>query len=322
MKILVTPTSFLNSVNDEARKKIENFATEVVYNDLKRPLQGEEIIERAAGISGYLAGIDYITADIIEKLPDSLKVISRYGIGYDRIDIAAARKKGILVTNTPGANSNAVCELAFGMMLSAARKIPEMDRMIRANQWHSTNGIELNGKTLGIIGLGAIGKRLAVRARAFEMNVLAYDPFIDRTFAERNQISAGDDPKFFARLIQSSDFISLHLPITQDTFHIINKEQIEQMKKGVILINTARGGLIDEDAALSALHSGKIGVLALDAYEAEPLPADSPLILEPNVILTPHTGAHTVEANQAMGMQSVDNLIAVLSGKECKTIVN
>lgn len=317
MKILVTPTSFLKPDNDASREKLEAFADEVVYNDLGRPLTAEEVAERIKDADGYIAGLDYITADALKDAPDSLKVISRYGAGYDRVDIDAASEKGIVVTNTPGTNSVAVCELAFALMLAAARNIPKLNEAVEAGEWPRSRGMELNGKTLGIIGLGAIGKNLAVRAKAFGMDVKAYDPYMDFAFAEANGIEVCD----LNGIIKNSDVISLHVPLNDKTRHMINAETIEEMKDGAIIINTARGGLVDEDAAAKAVKSGKLGGIGLDAFEEEPL-LDSPLKGLDNVIFTPHAGAQTAEAVSAMGAMAVDNLIEVLSGKECRHIVN
>ena len=315
MKILVTPTSFQKSQNDEARAKLEAYADEVVYNDFGRPLEPKEVAEFLKGADGYIAGLDYITEEALQNA-DSLKVISRYGAGVDRVDLGAAKAKGITVTNTPGTNSTAVCELAFGLMLSLARAIPRLDAAVKNCEWPRNNGIELCGKTLGIVGFGAIGKKLAIRAKAFEMNVIAFDPFFDDSFAiEHGIIKAQIDD-----VISNSDFISLHVPLNEKTRHMIDEDRIATMKQGAFVINTARGGLIDEAAAAKALESGKLGGVALDAFEIEP-PVSSPLFGLKNVIMTPHTGAHTNEAISGMGMMSVENLIAVLEGKDCKYII-
>ncbi len=317
MKILVTPTSFLNPQNAEARAKLEAFATEVVYNDLGRPLQPEEILERIEGVDGFLAGLDYINADVIEKMPDNLKVISRYGAGVDRVDMTACTKKGIKVTNTPGTNAVAVCELAFALMLCTARNVTNLHIQVNEGKWPRNEGIELNGKTLGILGFGAIGRNLAVRAKAFGMNVYAYDPYFNKEFAEQH----GIEQSSIEEILQVSDFISLHVPLNDETKDLINAESIAKMKDGAIVINTARGGIINEHDAAEAIKSGKLGGLGLDAFEAEPL-IDSPLQGLNNVILTPHTGAHTKEAVAGMGNMAVDNLIAVLSGQTCPYILN
>lgn len=317
MKVFVSTTSFLKPQNAHAKLLLEKHFDEIVYNDLGVPLKGQEILDRVAGCDAYIAGLDYITSDVIEQMPASLKVISRYGVGVDRVDLEAAKRRGIIVTNTPGANSTAVCELAFSLILCAARNIPYLHQSVSRGEWPRNEGVELDGKTLGIVGLGTIGKRLAVRAKAFEMNVIAYDPYFDHEFAKKHTIKQVS----LDELLCASDVISLHVPLTDETRHMINAETISTMKDHVIIVNTARGGLIDEAAAAKALKAGKIGGLGLDAFEQEPL-IDSPLKGLPNVIFTPHTGAHTAQAVANMGIMSVENVITVLNGEPCKFIVN
>lgn len=307
-KVFASPTSFQKPQNRAARELLESHA-EVTFNDLGVPLKGEQIIERLVDMDGYIAGLDYITRDVVERMPESVRVISRYGIGVDRVDLDACRARGIAVTNTPGANATAVCELAFALMLSVARSVPELDSAVKRGEWPRSEGIELAGRTLGIVGLGTIGKKLALRARAFEMKVLAYDPYFDGAFAT----AAGIERASLDELFAVSDFVSLHLPYDETTRHIVNAGRIASMKRGAILINTARGGLIDEAAAAEALRSGQLGGLGLDAFAQEP-PADSPLIGLPRVVMTPHTGAQTAEAVANMGMMAVRNLLSELDG--------
>ena len=315
MKILVTPTSFLK--NPKAKAMVEAFADEIVYNPQTRPLEAEEVLALLDGVDGYIAGLDYITAEVISRAPESLKVISRYGAGVDRVDLEAAKAKGITVTNTPGTNAVAVCELAFGLMLSLARAIPRLDNAVKKGEWPRNNGTELAGKTLGVVGFGAIGKNLATRARAFGMDVIAYDPYFDAAFAAQHGVAQ----KSLDEVIAGADFISLHVPLTKETKYMIGEDAISRMKDGAFVINTARGGLIDEAAAAKALQSGKLGGLGLDAYEVEPV-TDSPLFGLANVVMTPHTGAHTNEAIAGMGIMAAQNLIDVLQGKGCRyTIV-
>ena len=316
MKILITPTSFQKPVNAKAREMIEAFADEIVYNPQTRPLTAEEVASLLDGVDGYIAGLDYITAEALANAPASLKVISRYGAGVDRVDLAAAKQKGIVVTNTPGTNSTAVCELAFGLMLSLARHIPQMDNAVKRGEWPRANGVELAGKTLGIVGMGAIGKKLATRAIAFGMDVIAYDPYFDTAFAAEHGIRQME----LNDLIPQADVISLHVPLTEQTRHMIGTEQIARMKDGSFVINTARGGLVDEAAAAEAIKSGKLGGIGLDAFEVEP-PTESPLMGLDNVVLTPHAGAHTDEAVAGMGLMAVQNLIDVLQGKECRCVI-
>jgi len=312
MRILVTPTSFLTPANVAAKEKIEAFADEVLYNETGKPLKEQELIGALEGADGMIAGVDYITAEVIAKAPDSLKVISRYGAGTDRVDIRACDERGIKVTNTPGTNSIAVAELAFALMLNAARNIPQLHEDVLHGRWPRGEGMELNGKTLGVIGLGAIGKNLAVRARAFGMEVWAYDPYFDDGFAKHHGIAR----KGLEEALCGSDFISLHIPLNDETRHMIDEKRIAAMKDGAVLINTSRGGVIDENAAAEAVKSGKLGGLGLDAFEQEPL-LHSPLKGLPRVILTPHTGAHTAEAVRGMGEMAVQNCIDVLSGRDC-----
>jgi D-3-phosphoglycerate dehydrogenase len=316
MKILITATSFKSDHPSPVLEKLRQFADELVFNPLGRPLGEDELISPLQGCDGYIAGLDFISKKVIDA-SGALKVISRYGAGVDRVDLAAAKAKGIPVCNTPGANAQAVADLAMGLMLAVARKIPMLDRKTREGQWVRSNGTELFGKTLGVLGLGAVGKAVTRRAKGFSMRVLAYDPFINKQYAEEQDIIVAD----FDSLVKESDIITLHLPLDQKTRHIINAGVMTRMKRGVILINTARGGLIDEEAANELLRSGHIGGLGLDAYEEEP-PERSPLFELDNVVLTPHTASHTSEATVNMAAMSVQNLIDVLSGKDCPYIVN
>jgi D-3-phosphoglycerate dehydrogenase len=316
MKILVTPTSLQPDKGGEALKVLQDFSNDLVFNELGRPLTEDELIPLLKDCDGYVAGLDYVTEKVISSCPN-LKVISRYGAGYDRVDIAAAKATGIPVTNTPGVNAEAVGELAFSLILSLARKIPYLNQSTRSGGWVRSTGMELKRKTIGIMGLGAIGKVVARCAGGFEMNVLAYDPYVDKDYCTEHKIGI----RTFDEVIAEADVISLHLPLTDSTRHLINSDTIAQMKPSAILINTSRGGIIDEDAAYYALKESRLGGLGLDAFEIEP-PTESKLFELDSVVVTPHTGAHTKEATENMAYGSIRNLIDVLSGKECPFIVN
>jgi len=279
-------------------------------------MTAEELLEILPDCDGYLAGVDQVTEKVLRACP-RLRAVSRYGVGYERVDIKAAKECGALVSNTPGANAEAVGELAFGMMLTLARQLIPLDQSTRQNGWTRANGIEMYGKTVGIIGLGAIGRVVARCASGFCMRVIAYDLVIDRAYCKKH----GIESQSFDEVLSQSDFLSLHVPLTDSTKHMIDREAFRHMKNGVILINASRGGLIDETAAEEALRTGKLGGLGLDAFETEP-PVGSPLFQYENVIATPHTGAHTKEAVTNMTSMAVDNLIAMLNGEECKYIVN
>ncbi|MEA4895811.1 MAG: phosphoglycerate dehydrogenase [Oscillospiraceae bacterium] len=316
MKILVTPTSLQPGKNSDALDKLRAFSSDLIFNTAGRPLTDEELIPLLNDCDGYLAGLDNVTRRVLDKCP-KLRAISRYGVGYDRVDIAAASEKGIIVTNTPGANSEAVGELTFALLMSVARKIPMLDKRTRKGEWVRSSGIELSGKTIGILGLGAIGRVVARCAGGFDMKVMAYDPHIDGQYCTDEGIAPGT----LGEVISKSDVISLHLPLNNETRHMINSDSIAKMKDGVIILNASRGGIIDENALYDALKRGKIGGAGLDAFEAEP-PAGSPLFEFDNVVATPHTGAHTAEATKKMADMAVYNLISVLSGQDCKFVVN
>ena len=316
MKILVTPTSFNADTRSPARDKLDRFADEVIFNPLGRPLEAAEIIPLLDNVDGYIAGLDHINRQVIENAPACLKIISRYGAGYDRVDIEAAANRGIAVAATPGSNAEAVADLTMGLMLAVARQIPRLDREVKSGDWPRRTGFEIFQKNLGIVGLGEIGKRVAARAQGFSMKIRIYDPAADRRFIDRNGlIEASLD-----ELWRESDVITLHTPLVDDTREIINSATIQQMKPGVVLINTARYELFNEAALLKGLADGSIGGLGLDVYADEP-PTDHPLLKLPNVVLTPHAGSHTMEARTRMADMAVNNLIDVLSGRPCAGMV-
>ena len=317
MKILVTPTSFPRTEASDAFAHLVSFCPDLVWNPHRRPLTGAEITDLLTGVDGWIAGLDTIDAEVIANAPASLKVISRYGVGVERVDLQAARQRGITVTNTPGANTEGVADLAFGLMLSVARKIPLLHLQVKAGDWPRTTGVELFGKTLGIVGLGAIGKAVARRAVGFSMRVMAYDPYLDSAYCVANGILPTD----LDTLLSQADVVSLHLPLTAQTNNLLDASRVERMKQGAILINTARGGLVDEEALQSALLSGRLGGAGLDAFAVEP-PGNHRLLKLDNVVATPHAGAHTREASEKMAFMAVENLVSVLCGHACRFVVN
>jgi D-3-phosphoglycerate dehydrogenase len=317
MKILVTPTSFNAETRNSAREALDKFADEVIFNPFGRPLAAAEIISLLDDVDGYIAGLDHISREVLEGAPACLKVISRYGAGYDRVDIEAATKRGITVATTPGANAESVADLTIGLMVAVARKIPLLDLEVRSGEWPRYMGFEIFQKNLGIIGLGVIGKKVAARAKGFSMKIRVYDPFADQGFIDQNGLIKTS----LDELWRESDVISLHAPLTDDTREIVNAASIQQMKHGVFVINTARYELCDEKALLKGLTDGKIGGLGLDVYAEEP-PAGHPLFQYKNVVLSPHAGAHTFDARNRMAEIAVTNMIDVLLGKPCLNIVN
>ena len=308
MKILVTPTSLTPNSPLPALAKLRSVADEIVFNPTGAPLRPDQLIPLLGDVDGVIAGLDDYTAEVIAAAGPRLKVISRYGVGLDRVDLAAATARGVVVTVTPGANAVAVAELALGLIFALARQIPALDRAVRAGGWPRAHGLELTGKTLGIVGLGAIGRHLAQRGLGVGLAVVGHDPLVDDAAMAAMGVTRLPLPDLLAQ----SDIVSLHLPLTGSTHHLIDAAALAKMKPGALLVNTARGGLIDEAAALAALGSGRLGGLALDAYEVEP-PVGSALFQYDNVIATPHTGAHTAEATAKMAAMAVDNLLDVLN---------
>lgn len=316
MKVLITPTSLSNAKDCDAIKKLKQSNMDVIFNDKNRPLTEEEMIEYAQGCDGIIAGLDYITKKVIES-SEKLKVISRYGAGYDRVDLEAATRNGVIVTNTPAANAQAVGELSISLALALSRKIAYLDKKTKEGEWVRSLGGELQGKTIGIMGLGAIGKVVAKCATGFGMNIIAHDPYIDSEFCESLHIKSVS----FEDLITASDIISLHLPLNDKTKHIIEEATISKMKNTAIVINTSRGGIVDEVAMYDALKNNRLGGFGIDVFETEP-PEYSPLFVLKNVIATPHSGSHTQEAVDKMADMAVTNLINVLQGRECSYKVN
>jgi D-3-phosphoglycerate dehydrogenase len=309
-RLLVTPTSY--GKNDSRLKtELEAQVGEVVYNPTGKPLTSAEVAKLLPGIDGYIAGLDGIDANAL-KSADRLKVIARYGVGVDSVDLAAAREKGIVVTNTPGANSVSVAELALGLMLALARQIPEAVEAVHQGKFPRYTGVSLEGKTVGILGLGAIGKQLARRLSGFDCKIVAYDPFADATFAKDNHVELGT----MDEVIKQADFVSLHLPLLPETRGIVNESFLGKMKKGSFLINTSRGEAIDEDALLKALHSGHLKGAGLDAFAVEPPDPKNPLLALPQVIATPHLGAQTDGATSNMGWFAMKDCLAVLKGEK------
>lgn len=261
-----------------------------------------------------------VTAQILNA-GARLRVVGRAGVGVDNVDVETATRRGIIVLNAPGGNTVSTAEHTFSLLLSVARKIPQADASMRGKSWDRKNfeGIELYDKTLGVIGMGRIGSELSRRAIAFGMRVIAYDPYLSAARARTLQVELVEE---LDDLLASADFISLHTPLTEETHHIVDATRLEKTKRGVRVINCARGGLIDEDALAEALHSGQVGGAALDVFEIEPLPSDSPLRTAPNLVLTPHLGASTAEAQESVGIEIAQSIRAALLEGTIRNAVN
>ncbi|MDR1231864.1 MAG: phosphoglycerate dehydrogenase [Spirochaetaceae bacterium] len=307
--ILVTARTFAK-VNPQPLRLLEDAGCAVI-----RPRDKDEwraLLPRADGI---IAGLETYNAETL-AVCDKLKVIARFGVGYDAIDLDAARKKGVLVANAPGANSDAVADLAAGLMIAAARHVPFLDAAIKNRAPERPIGLEIWRKTLGVLGTGRIGKGVLKRMAGFEMRMLCYDIRPDEAFVS----ALGGTYTDLDTLLAHSDFITVHLPLTSETRGIIAEAAFRKMKNTAILVNTARGGIVDEHALYEALKTGAIFAAALDATIDEP-PSDSPLSTLPNCILTPHVGAATIEATHNMGMMAAENLLEALKTGTCRYLV-
>lgn len=313
-KILITARSFNKSKKALSLLEKENY--DLLYNPLDKPLKENELIELVDGVSAIIAGVDEITERVIEKAKPSLKIIARHGVGVDNVDLNAAKKYGVIVTNTPGANSIAVAEFTIALMLALARHLTVINAKVRENNWQRIMGIELNDKTMGIIGLGYIGSEVVKRLNSFNMKILAYDKYEKSEMIEKYNVTYVSLDK----LLGESDFISLHLNVTDKTKGMINKESLAKMKSNAILINTARGELVVERDLYDALKNKRIAAAALDVFENEPL-GNSPFFEQENVILTSHIGAYTAESVDRMATMVALEVISVLNGKPAENPV-
>ncbi|MEA2560574.1 MAG: D-3-phosphoglycerate dehydrogenase / 2-oxoglutarate reductase [Acidobacteriota bacterium] len=258
-----------------------------------------------------------VTADLL-RAGKRLKVVGRAGIGVDNVDVAAATELGILVVNAPTANLTSATEHTFALLLSLARRIPLADASTKAGGWdRKITGVELQGKTLGVVGFGRIGQKVADRARGFEMQIAAYDPFLDAAAARKMQVELLSLDELLAR----ADVVTLHTPFTPETRNLINRERLARMKPGALLVNCARGGIVDEEALLEALESGHLGGAALDVFAEEP-PTDLRLVRHPKVVATPHLGAQTHEAQERISRETAEMVLAALAGSMAVAAVN
>ncbi len=276
----------------------------------------EEMIAALQGVDAIICSSDPLSARVIESA-EKLKVIARTGVGYNTVDVKAATARRIPVCILPGANRHAVAEFAFTLMLACSRKLLQNLDEVQKGGWKSYDGLELAGKTLGIVGLGTIGKEVAQRARAFEMRLLAHDVVRDEQFAEAHGVTYVP----LEQLLRESDFVSLHCFLDENSYHLINAERLALMKPTAILINTSRGGVVDSEALYQAIKEKRIAGAGLDVHEQEPL-GESPLRGLPNVLLTPHAAAGTAEYRSRAPFLAADAVIQALRGERPAHPVN
>lgn len=313
MSLKVVVGSRSRSRSKEAMEILEKNGYILELNPFDRTMTEDEFIERIKGASALVAGSDKVTKRVLEAGSPTLKIVAKQGVGYNTIDIEAAKELGIAVTITPGANSKSVADLTMGLILNAARNISGMDRAIRNNEWYRYTGCELNNKIIGIVGMGHIGGEVAKRAYAFGMKILAYDIYPRQDFIEKYNVTYVSLEKFF----KQSDVITLHAPAIKATENMINRDSLNLMKSTAILVNAARGELINEEDLYEALKNKKIGFAALDVYKNEPLKNSKLTDLE-NIVFTAHAGAYTKSAIIGAGVIASEEIVRVLSGEEPK----
>jgi D-3-phosphoglycerate dehydrogenase len=307
-KVLVTSTHFRRASGDHEQRLL-GAGHEVAYGPYARPATEAELLDLLGDVDAVIAGTDAFTRRALSGAP-RLKIVARFGVGYDAIDVPAASGLGIWVTTTPGTNEHSVADAALAMILLLARHLVPAAQATREGKWDRPIGLELRGLTLGLIGFGRIGRQVALRARAFGLEVLVHDVFQDEAAARELGCH------FVSReeLLRTADFVSLHAPATPETHNIVNRETLALMKRSAYLINTARGELVDEDALHDALTSGRIAGAALDVFKREPPGAGHPLLGLPNVVALPHIAGISLQANRMMAALSADNVLAALRG--------
>jgi phosphoglycerate dehydrogenase-like enzyme len=277
----------------------------------------EQVLEALGDAAGVVASTERYDEAVFSRAPN-LKVVSRTGVGFDAVDLDAATRHGIVVSTTPGANDRTVADFALTLILALARNLLAADRGMRDGRWQRPPAAEMRDKVVGIVGVGAIGKHVARRAYGFECRLLGYDVIEDPDFAERYGLRYVP----LETLVAESDFVTVHAPYLPATHHLIGEPQLRAMKPTAVLVNTARGPLVDEQALIQALREGWIAGAGLDVYEVEPLPAGSPLRELPNVILAPHCAGISYESGKAMARLAAENVVAVLSGRPPLLCVN
>ncbi len=314
MKVLVT-----REIPEAGLRLLEDFDVTVLS---ERPPERGELLEAVRGASGILATLtEKVDAELMDAAGEDLKVVANMAVGYDNVDLEAARERGVIVTNTPDVLDETTADTAFMLLLAAARRLGEGERIVRAGKWEAwgpkmLTGPDVWGKTLGIVGFGRIGQAVARRASGFGMEVV----YAARSRKEDAENELGARYAELDELLQTSDFISLHVPLTEETTHLIGAGELEKMKPKSVLVNTSRGPVVDEEALADALAGGRIFAAGLDVYEEEPEVHPKLLELE-NVVLAPHIGSASIETRDRMATLAAENVSAVLRGEEPKTPV-
>jgi glyoxylate reductase len=314
-KVLVT-----REIPEAGLQPLEDFDVTVLS---EAPPERDELLEAASGAEGVLSTVtEKIDGEFMDAAGDGLKVVANLAVGYDNVDVEAANERGVIVTNTPGVLDETTADVAFMLLLAAARRLGESERVLRAGRWEWWGpklfmGPDVWGKKLGIVGLGRIGQAVARRAKGFDMEILYYN----RSRKEEAEQELGARYLGLDELLETADFVTIHTPLTEETQHLIGRAELEKMKSEAVLVNTSRGPVVDEDALADALAEGRIFAAGLDVYEEEPKVHPKLLELE-NAVLAPHIGSGSIETRNKMAALAAENLAAVLRGEQPKTPVN
>ena len=320
---MTTPKVFVTRI---IRDKGLDLVREACQADIwpeKLPPSREVLLERVRGVDGMLCLLtDRVNGEVMDAAGPRLKVISNHAVGFDNIDVAAATERGIPVGNTPGILTDATADMAFALMMAAGRRVVEAEKFLHAGKWKTWGpsmllGVDFAGATLGIIGFGRIGQAVAKRATGFDMRVLYYDPGASAPDPVLPAVSTDLDT-----LLRESDFVSVHVPLTPETRHMVDAEFLAKLKSNAVLVNTARGGVLDQSALYKTLKEQRIFAAALDVTDPEPLPLDSPLLGLDNCIIVPHIASASVQSRDMMAFLSAKNLIAGVNGERLPYCVN
>jgi D-3-phosphoglycerate dehydrogenase len=314
LKVLITPRSFAK-VDKTPMEMLKEQGVEIALNPYGRIMTKEEMMDAIREVDGIVVGVDPLDRDVLSEARN-LKVISKYGVGTDNIDLRYAEEKGIKVTVTAGANTDAVADYTVALMLGAARRLVQIDRECRKSNWNKFTAVDIWGKTLGLIGMGNIGRAVAARAKGFNMKILSYDLQQAPEYALANGILYTG----LQQILEESDFISLHLPLTDQTRHIIGKKELASMKSTAVIVNTARGGLIHEDALYEALRNKQIWGAGIDVFEDEP-PRNQGFFDLDNIVISSHSAASTHSAVDNMGLMAATNLLCHLTQEHGEEIM-
>ncbi len=321
MKRIVSFFGDKSEIFNELNRKAEEYARSlgIEYRWAPQlPFSEESVIKELREADAGIIDIEPYGESIFSQVRDSAKLLVRFGVGYDQVDLKAASANGIAVARTTGANTTAVAEMALTMMLSCRRRINKYQERAKAGEWVKDIGNEVIGSTVGIIGYGCIGRRLARLLQGFDCKILAYDPFPKKEVMEAD----GVELVTLEELFSQADAISIHVPYTEQTHHMVNKETLAMMKPTAVIVNTARGNIIDEDALYEALRSGQIRGAGVDVFAKEPLPVGSPLLTLENAVITPHVSSQTVESLWNIYKMAIDISADFFAGKDCPHILN